>query len=480
MINSIKRFVASCGLVFFLIAAPCSGRVKPAHEAFGYLVKKQQIFDTLPITKIADDIEGHVHFVFEKYKNEKSYTSVLETLLKSFGYTGDFSNPQAIVLPENVKTKLKQFYSDLDHNVPEFIETLKMLGFANAAINEQEEKMYESGNSKDLVDRYKIFMHLLLAQKDEIKELEYFFTVGRNFFNYCYGETGPQFVELLKDKANHSIGRLLYSVLWWALSGTGWRYWQLQTLKALKEEVDKGKEVIYIAGGNDLYHMVKRGIYNITIVDPELPTQPKYYTRDWEWLVKGIGDDGGLGDEIIFFLRDEKKKIIMRRAYFKEGDSFVSRLAEGEQITIRKSVTKWEIYEEPLTAEAYCYSTLDGKPAVAPVAQVEESGIGAFFKKVWNNVTSFFRRPLGVITFDRRLVKQDDFTDAPNKVVLMSFNEIFYIALKDWGVDPEKIDPKLHIQCKQLGYMLTKKDLVNVSEAFKTDFHFIRLGSCVN
>ncbi|MGB1246712.1 MAG: hypothetical protein ACPG39_03880, partial [Flavobacteriaceae bacterium] len=72
-----------------------------------------------------------------------------------------------------------------------------------------------------------------------------------------------------------------------------------------------------------------------------LPSQPKYYTNDWSWIMRGEGSDGGLGDQIIFDL-DDNKKIIMQRAIFQEfKEKFKARLANGQVATLPKSKTVW-------------------------------------------------------------------------------------------------------------------------------------------
>ena len=472
--NKIKRISFLCSLVFFVSQFVCNALEKTALEVFGYQVKKQWLFDVMPVSSFADTLDDHVRFVFEKYKNEKASIAIFQKFLTLFGYSGDFSDPSKIVLNEAVRNNLKKMYHALDHDIPQFVEMLKKLGFASGDSNEQEEKLFEGGKSHDIVEQYKALMYMLLAQQDEKKEWGYFFTVGSNFFHYCFSaQTGSQFLELLKDRSNHSICRLLYSVLWWALSGTGWRYWQVQTLRQLKEEADKGKTIVYLAGGNDLYHMIKRGIYTITIIDPELPTQPKYYTHGWEWLLKGEDENNGIGDEIVFKLFEENKKITLKRTKFKSGDAFLAQLAEGEQVTIQKSITQWSVYEETIDASEIKFSPLPGSKF--PVFQSTSC-----WKKAWKYLISFFRRPSGTITFDRRYLVQEDFTYDNNKEYLMSFNEIFYIALKDWGIDPEKIDGRIKIHNKQVSYVMTKQDLINISQTSKVDFNFIRLGSCVN
>jgi hypothetical protein len=212
----------------------------------------------------------------------------------------------------------------------------------------------------------------------------------------------------------------------------GWQHWHVDTLQALKKEADAGKEILYIAGGTDIYQLFKSGIYNIRIIDPMLPTQPKYYSDGWEWFING--------DEATFSCG--KKKLRMKRAGYKKiGGSFSLTLSNDKKVKIDKSITTWHL--------------LDGK------------------------------KKLGEIVFERRLTDQKDFKVKKKQAILLSSNELYFIAAPKesdgWGIDPRKFDEKIKIYIKQLQKPVNKAIVCNMRYEIKQEeFAFISLGSCVD
>jgi len=224
-------------------------------------------------------------------------------------------------------------------------------------------------------------------------------------------------------------------------SATGWHNWSSQCLKNLKQAADEGKRIVYIAGGSDLYQLITRGIYNITVIDPQLPSQPKYYTNEWAWIMKGAGQDGGRGDQIVF----EEQKITMTRVgYLEVQKPFKARLEDGQVISINPSKTTWMITDK------------EGKQ-------------------------------LGTYILERRFVEQNDFKTTDDRALLISFNELFFIALPDalngWRIEPSKFDDNFTMFVKHLHEPVAKAEVCNIRTAAMlnaSDFKFICLGSCIN
>jgi hypothetical protein len=237
--------------------------------------------------------------------------------------------------------------------------------------------------------------------------------------------------------------------MWNYLAGHGWKDWNKSTLMALKDLTKNGGTVVYIAGGTDIYQLLKYGIYNIKVIDPVLPSQFDYYSDIWDWLLinktENNGDensrngDNGLGDVVKYDFGD--RRLVTRRTSFIKTGFFQAELFSGKIVDIIQSETQWTVYDD-----------LD-------------------------NV-------LGEVVFERRFCNQDDFVEKDNRYLLISFNELYYIAsnnLNDrWGIDISKIGDNFKMFVKQLCSPIDKNVLFNMQKADNSDFLFIKLGSNVN
>ena len=225
--------------------------------------------------------------------------------------------------------------------------------------------------------------------------------------------------------------------MWFHLVGEGWKDWHQNCLDALKKEHDQGKRITYLAGGNDMYQLVKHGIYNIDIIDPMLPSQPDYYAEGWLWLIK----KNGLGDKIIFNF-DKNTTVIMKRVGYKEFELFDASLSTGDTVKIRHSKTTWNLYNK-------------------------------------KNM-----KKLGTITIDRRFARQADLVINKNakKALLFSFNEMYFVdapqSFGGWGIDTSVVKQDTKIFVKQLRKPITKSTWAHLRKADASSFSFILLGSC--
>jgi hypothetical protein len=97
-------------------------------------------------------------------------------------------------------------------------------------------------------------------------------------------------------------------------------------------------------------------------------------------------------------------------------------------------------------------------------------------------VYNWHHRLVGRITFERRFCSQRDFVLNPRRVMLMSFNELYFITSNQpdgWGIDPTALPPDFCLYIKQLRNPVTKSVMEHMKEADASSFQFIKLGTCV-
>ena len=503
MINSVKkRFIFSFAICFLLINCLQAER-KNATEVFRKWFDIQQVFDVVDLTAHSNSLDK------ENLLYLKDQENITLDFLTTIGlYFNFFSNQQisnvwdtkSNLSEEKIVSNFKNLYKLFNSDIQGLVEYLKKQNFGT-------EKSTDVKGAVSYVEEYKNLAQVLFFNKDPLVTENLLFTVGNKLFDYCFNtKTWPNFKSMLLDETQHEIAKFLYSVMWWNLAGSGWKNWSAQSLKYLKQRADDGCEVIYIAGGSDIYQLIKHGIYNIKIIDPLLPSQPKYYSEGWDWLIKGgavredpstssqlrhvgatasataAGFDGqagrtaggtfetseeyGIGDEIEFDFSDsspvrpdpstrlgcadvskgksEFKKIIMKRESFKpSGQKFQARIVTGQMIDIQRSETVWGIYDLKL-----------GKR-------------------------------LGSFKIERRFANQNDFTNDKKKAMLISFNELYFIAAPPskggWGINPYKFFDNMFINVKQLHKPVSSKIVRNMRSAFEQmEFNYIALGTCVD
>lgn len=328
---------------------------------------------------------------------------------------------------QRLQKGLAEIAVELDHDMPAFARRLDRGNFSSKEINEAE----KAAPTKEISAAYRHVLEAIMHASEQDHEQK-MFALGNRLFEFAFGEkTGPEFVRLLDRPEKHPLVRLFYATIWYRLSGNGWRIWHRSTLDALKRETDFGKEVVYIAGGTDFYHLIKAGVRRIRIIDPILPSQIKYYSEGWEFLVSCTA-----GDEITF----PDEKLTLRRKGCKELGTFqTGELSDGTKKTLPLTIVEWKI--------------------------LDDRG-----------------RLVGYVTYERRFAKQDDFKSNPDRVLLISFNELAYVTdgtSSGWGMDPEKWAGDVKIYVKQLRHALSRSECVNLKKASTAPFSFIRLGTSV-
>lgn len=425
-------------LVITLLTNTCLSAVtKDAHEVFKKWNAWQHIMQDVDLTQIrtkpASSVVDNFRAAYENSLYQLNHyrpflTKITNEQINEFGY--QFRNTADDSFLEN----LGQIQTLVAHNMPEFIAFLKEHGFTK-------NPDYVKGK---ILDKNLALTTVLFPTQNKDEAEQVLFSVANKFFEFCFNtHTFPIFQKMLLDPTQHAITKYLYSTIWFHLAGTGWKNWSSNTLDRLEEEAKAGKTIKYIAGGSDVFQMLKRGVYNIRIIDPQLPSQGKYYTNDWAWFTLGNQNPKSMGDQVIY--ADGETKLVLTRSLYQEtGETFKARLANGQVVLLPKSFTIW-------------------------------------------NITNQSGEQLGSYIFERRFVEQKDFAVTAEEALLISFNELFFICLPDhlngWGIEPSQFPNDLTIHVKQLHQSINKQTACNIrlgSVLNSTDLQYISLGTCIN
>jgi len=428
-------------LIFILLIfnAPLYPVTKQADIVFKKWLEWQKVFEQQDFAVMKDNLTDNFAKKFSTayQKNLQALNITLPFLTQLTDNTIQKNSFQALSeLNDPFKQNLQQLYSLCSENIHDFITLLKQLGFTH--------NTPPFTDANELIDADVALMNLLFTPDKTPENNEILFTLANKFFWYCFSnQTFPTFERMFLNKQEKAMVCFLYANIWFHLAGTGWKHWSRECLSNLRAASEQGKTITYIAGGSDIYQLIKHGIYNIRVIDPQLPSQPKYYTNDWQWLLKGDSANGGIGDQVVFTF--DNKKIVMQRRLFKLlGKQFKARLANGQMISIPVSITIWDIFDE------------------------QGSQLGSY-------------------TIERRFCDQNDFTPHEKRAHLISFNELFFISLPDylqgWAIKPNQFDAHLRIFVKQLARPVEKDHINHIRIASilnHSDLKFISLGTCIN
>ena len=330
--------------------------------------------------------------------------------------------------------KLNFVQHQVVQSMPNFIQALKQAGLSSLSLNQLDER----DPFNNVLNRYSgLFRTLFLGGRQNTIDRE--FAVANRFVEFCFEQkTFPLLQKILADDATRPVARFLYTGIWKNLAGQGWKYWHQDTLKHLHAAYEAGKTINYIAGGSDVYQLLIHGIYNIKVIDPQLTNaQDNYYADQWKWLLKGKGAANGEGDEMHFTALG--KACVAKRAETKKGKTFKVVLDGGDEVRHTSAQVVWHVFEEGVRK--------------------------------------------GTLTFDRRLATQEDFEAGKNEELLMSFNELYFIALPEdqggWPINPHAFGKDFNMHIKQLRKPVTKKVVENISWVDKNNLAFLRLGTAV-
>ncbi|KKQ33209.1 MAG: hypothetical protein US49_C0002G0104 [candidate division TM6 bacterium GW2011_GWF2_37_49] len=438
MIQYFKKSVKFIAVLFFVLDTGYSVSWR-ADDFFGDWMQWQHSYSPQLLSSMKDHLNSNFLNGFKvKYGKHQDELKQMVPFLSWFGHGLFVCNGQLgsdLNLLE-CHDKFGQVYEWLGTNPGSLLSFLKNdSNFTNEEINLLE----QNSDINAVINKYKSFAKLLFACPDKHLRGAYLFSLADQLFKWCFSpEHWSEFKSYLEDPKSHPVARFAYSIMWNYLVGRGWKDWNAKAIEDIKQKTQHGATLVYVAGGTDILQLLKNKIYNIYIIDPFLPTQGRYYSdSSWERWIKGSGKDFGKGDSVVFDFNDHK--ISMVRSDFKKNGEFQAKVSTGEPVKLDSSVTEWTV-------------------------------IGARGKI------------LGKVVFDRRFATQSDFCTSKNRVVFMSFNEMYHAFQPTknggWGMDLSKISDNSNIYIKQLTFPVNKAYLnaINESEAIK--FNFIRLGSC--
>lgn len=425
-------------LLILCAAAPyvtIQASVREAARVFNRWSTIQQIIPDCLFQDLIPEInEQFARDFCRSYENRLPLLNKGMPFLKAFTNESIYEKGYAITWPLNevfVKN-LQTTYMLADKDIRELLLFFQSLNLF--------ELKHDQSSFDGLIDQFNYTLELFFSGQPEYKKVEFMFNLANRYTEWLFG---PNFKtvgqRMMTDKTTHQILRHLYGVIWQKLAGFGWKNWHQSALDNVAQEVAAGKTVIYIAGGSDIYQLIKNGVYNIVNIDPQLPTQPTYYTNDWEYILMGLP-----GDRIVF--KEGVCNVTMiRRSYTKTGLQFQAKLSNNQTVIIDETETIWDIYNEAETQR------------------------------------------LGSYTLKRRFSNQDDFITKPNEVLLMSFNEVYYVCMTEamggWGINPTQLPPNFMLYVKQLRKPVNREMLLNMHTAAllnSFDLGYIGLGSCIN
>ena len=442
------KFVTVAAFRFALTAKPVP-TVKTVQDVLGNWVLSQRCYSDYSFDDMPDRMN---EFFLQRFnKSYLKYKDKLTSLVPFLsdctnGYISEDGQITGFEIDDDFRQNFSTIYQLIENNMPRFVSYLKDHKFDFSAEN--------NGKDQDLdvnfvINKYRSLDRLFFSNPSKFVEKERLFSFSNRCFEYCFNSlTWPDFKKYLDNNSDHQLVKFLYSTMWYHLVGEGWKDWNNQTLIQIAEKSKQGARVVYVAGGLDIYQLLKYGIYNIDIIDPLLPSLEKYYSsKNWEWLIKGNGKNNGLEDKITFDF-DGRKISLVRKKYSKNG-VFVAHLSEKEKRKIEKSVTDWMVFDE-------------------------------------NN------KYLGSVTFYRRFCDHADFIThsidkksadqkKEERLILMSFNELYYAFLpkeaSGWDINIKHLPENVKIYVKQLRNPIDVDVLKNIAQAEESKFKFIRLGS---
>lgn len=436
-----KKIMVACVL---LSVCKISARptVRMARDVFGNWFLSQrcysmQSFDDMP-DRMNEFFLQRFNKSYLKYKDK--LTSLVPFLNNcTNGYISENGQIVGSEIDEEFRQNFSTIYQLIENNMPRFVSYLKDHNFL------PDENTADS-DVNFVINKYRFLDRLLFSNPSKTVEKERMFSFANRCFEYCFSSlTWPDFKKYLDNDTDHRLVKFLYSTMWYHLVGEGWKDWNNQTLSQIAEKSRRGARVVYVAGGLDIYQLLRYGIYNIDVIDPLLPSLEKYYAcKNWHWLVKGDGKNNGLEDRIVFDF-DGRIINLVRKQFSKKG-TFVVHLPGKKRQKIEKSITDWMVVDQD-------------------------------------------NKCLGMITFNRRYCDHADFitnaVDMGNpgqeRLILMSFNELYYAFLPKksdgWNINVKHLPENLKIYVKQLRIPVDVDVLKNIAQAEDTNFKFIRLGS---
>ncbi len=409
--------------------------IKHETEVFGKWLAWQQIYYDRNIADVSKDLNDDFITNFKnQYKKNIPLLKPLTSLLNKIT-EGQISNTGFLVrtpIADGMRNQLSFIYENIENNMPAVIEYLANGGMASR----DSSKIEESQHFDVIIEKYKAFSRLLFPFDDTFKQSEYLLAFANCLFEYCFSdETFPHYQNIVMSYDQHSVVRCINALMWYYLVGDGWKHWHANTLDGIAAKAAQGNEVVYIAGGTDFYHLLRNGVTNITIIDPFLPTQARFYSEGWEFLIS----PGALNSEIRF--GPSCNSIKMKCVDYCVDDKFHYKLSNNQILSVDKGVITWFVYDR-------------------------------------NN------NHIGHVIINRRPVTQQDLADCQGKVFVMSYDELTCLAapelLHGWGIDPTQFPDNIKFYVKQIRKPVGKNTLCAMrifSMLNLSDVRFINLAS---
>lgn len=412
-----------------------SAITKHETDIFGKWLAWQQVYDDRSIADLKNSLDDQFVALFKSHYEKsvvqlRGLAPVLAAISNNNIQPGKFQIQAP--LDEQMKDTLAFLYDALDNNQIAFVDYLINNGMADAKINWEDQNVHYDNT----IEKYKAFGRILFPQNDTFKENEYLLAVANRLFEYEFSDaTTEHFQKLLTSYELYPVARFISAFVWFHLVGEGWKHWHSNMLNSLVQEAARGKEIVYIAGGTDFYHLLRQGIYNITVIDPFLPTQARFYSEGWNFLIS----DEALGSEIRF--GPSCNSIKMHCEGYVKGEQFYSKMSNNQILSLRRGIITWNVYDR-------------------------------------NN------NKIGHVIIHRRPAMQEDFIYDDTKAFAISYDEMTFVAIPDmlngWGIDPTMLSPDFKMYVKQLRSPITKNTLCNIRVSAMlnmADLRFINLGS---
>ncbi len=415
------------GFLLLFPAVSLAGETREAAAVFAKWRTGQRVFAEVDLEKyrtLDDDFLRHFRRLFpDSLRGQAAF-------LKIPAGFGSLSPGDA----KGLRERLAPLVAEL--NDPEGLLThLKKSGFSTLAVNKSE----ISTPFQKVSAKYREFFEALLWDPEEDPQRQALFTLANNFFEYCFFPAHHNDCQAMTGSpAENPLLRMIYANMWYHLSGVGWQHWNEGALQTLTDRDRAGDEIVYIAGGTDIYRLLCRGIRRIRVIDPIFPSQTKYYAEGWRFLVEASGS--GM-DRIRFnAAADGVDLVLLREEQVVTGKFATPELSDESKLELPQSRTVWGVFDAT------------GKRA-------------------------------GEVVYERRFVRQDDFAEKKGRTFLISFNELNYVATTDedgWGLQPSRFPSSFQMVVKQLRKPVSRAVLVNLEEMRNSSFSFIKLGTSIN
>ena len=332
------------------------------------------------------------------------------------------------------------------------------------------------------VERYHRLQQAAVALPAERLRHEARLVLGERLLGLMVGEARQaEYRALIRGPAGIPLMAAGCESVWQGLSGTGWRLWRDGALAALRRRSEAGHEVVYLAGGTDVYTLLRHGVRRIRVIDPIFPVQRPFYCRGWRLLLRGRFRDGGIGDRIVIRpirarppSRPSRPAAPGRGAGMEEGNGNGNGNGNGRN---KKGKGKGKAARTRRAEAAIEPPAVVGEPLVLTRVAYRETGTleaGTMNDgsrcRLPSSVTRWRvdgggRDEPGYLVFERRFMTQADLRAHPERALLISFNELYYVLSPrddNWGIDPRRFPAGLTIHVKQLRRPLDRAALLRL------------------